>query len=107
MIKSEVGKKIHSMITYESFDHFKIDSKSIAIVETVFDDQGDSFFVCSCEDYFLPSGYKGKMCVHVVIAPIKSGRIWIKSGKITVRAKDKRISNYHHSKGQAKRMRKQ
>lgn len=106
MTKSEfgiLGQKIHSRrsrITYESFDEFKNDSKSIAMVETVFDDQDDSFFACSCEDTFLPSGCKGKVCVHVVIALIKAG-------KITVRAKDRRISNYHHSKGQAKRNRNQ
>ena len=45
MTKSEfgiLGQKIHSRrsrITYESFDEFKTDSKSIAMLETVFDDQ--------------------------------------------------------------------
>ena len=63
MTKSEfgiIGQKIHfrrSRITYESFDEFKTDSKSIAMLETVYDDQGDAFFACSYEDNFLPSGW--------------------------------------------------
>ena len=61
-----------------------MDSKSIAMVKTVFDDQGEPFFACSCDDQFLPSGCKGKVCVHMVMALIKSG-------KITVRAKDRNI----------------
>ena len=98
-----IGQKIHSRrsrINYQRFDGFKMDSKIIAMVETVFDDKEKAFLDCSCVDHFLPSSCKGNVRIQVGIALVKSG-------KVPFRVKDRRISNYHHTRGQAKRNRKQ
>ena len=83
---------------------FTSDSKQIAIVETVFEKQGDpdsGFFACSCDaGSRLPSGCKGKDCVHITIALIQAA-------KIQIRAADRRISGFHHQKGAPKKNKKQ
>ena len=87
----------------KSFDEFKSDARKIALVETVFEDEnklGKFFFACSCDDSRFPSGCKGKACLHVVVAMIEAGMI-------KTRAKDRKISNYHHRKGAAKKNTKQ
>ena len=104
---AELGQKIHSRrskLNYKSFDEFSSDSKEIAIVETVFGDKEDPqsvFFACNCDvGPKLPSGCKGKECVHVTTALIQAG-------KIKIRAADRRISGYHHQKGAPMKNRKQ
>jgi hypothetical protein len=104
---AELGQKIHSRrskLNYKSFDEFSSDSKEIAIVETVFDEKEDPetvFFACNCDSGpKLPSGCKGKECVHVTIALIQAG-------KIKIRAADRRISGYHHQKGAPMKNKKQ
>ena len=50
-------------------------------------------FACKCDaEPKLPSGCKGKECVHVTTALIQAG-------KIKIRAADRRICGYHHQKG--------
>ena len=101
-----LGQKIHSRrnkASFKSFDVFKSDARKIALVETVFEDEnklGKFFFACSCDDSRFPSGCKGKACLHVVVAMIEAGMI-------KTRAKDRKISNYHHRKGAAKKNTKQ
>ena len=104
---AELGQKIHSRrskLSYKSFDEFSSDSKEIAIVETVFvkkEDPETVFFACNCDDGpKLPSGCKGKECVHITIALIQAG-------KIKIKAADRRISGYHHQKGAPMKNRKQ
>ena len=104
---AEIGQKICSRrnkLSYKSFDEFRSDSTEIAIVETVLKEKEDPasvFFACSCDPGpKLPSGCKGKECVHIAIALIQAG-------KIKVRAADRRISGFHHQKGAPKKNRKQ
>ena len=80
-----IGQNNHkrrNTIGYKSFDEFKQDSEEIAMVETVFEDgqrEGRCFFASNCNSGMkLPSGCKGKVCVHVVIAMIEAGIIiWV------------------------------
>ena len=102
-----IGQKICSRrdrLSYKSFDEFTSDSKQIAIVETVFEKQGDPdsvFFACNCDaGSRLPSVCKGKDCVHITIALIQAS-------KIQIRAADRRISGFHHQKGAPKKNKKQ
>ena len=82
---------------------FKSDARKIAFVETVFEDEnklGKFFFACNCDDSRFPSGCKGKTCLHVVVAMIEAAMI-------KTRAKDRKISNYHHKKGASRKNTKQ
>ena len=83
---AELGQKIHSRrskLNYKSFDEFSSDSKEIAIVETVFKEKEDPktvFFACNCDNGpKMPSGCKGKHCVHNTIALIQAGKIKIRA----------------------------
>ena len=101
-----VGQQIHSRMTrisYTSFDEFKSDIESIAMVETVLKQENGSetfIFACSCNDKLFPSGVKGKICVHVVLAHLVAGNI-------KTRAQDRRISNAHNKKGPGRKNEKQ
>ena len=90
---AELGQRIHSRknkLEYTTFDDFA----DLDNPETV-------FFACNCSSGpKIPSGCKGKACIHITMALIKAG-------KITTRAADRRLSNFHHKKGPAGKNRKQ